>query len=87
MFCDNSDRVMLKSPVLMPVSICHILQAKVCADYDYMPANETELEIRRGDVITVLDTSDPNWWEGRLERESIVLSGYFPYNYVSTISD
>jgi hypothetical protein len=62
-------------------------QAKVCADYDYTPSQDTELELRRGDVITVIDNNDPDWWDGRLERDGAVLRGFFPSNYVSKISD
>jgi len=60
--------------------------AKVCADYDYASTQPSELTLYRGDVITVIDNSDPSWWDGRLERDNVVYRGSFPANYVSTIN-
>ena len=62
-------------------------QPKVHVNYDFAPKNREsdELEIRRGEVITVLDASDPDWWEGQVERDNIIYKGYFPFNYVTQI--
>lgn len=30
--------------------------------YDYIPAEEGELEVHENDMLTVLDTSDADWW-------------------------
>jgi hypothetical protein len=52
------------------------LQAK--AVYDYAAASPDEISIREGDIITVIDSSDPDWWKGELKGQI----GTFPANYV-----
>lgn len=54
--------------------------------YDYHPVLEDELNIRDGDVITLLKTNDDGWGYGRLETVDPldgrkVREGYFPLNY------
>jgi len=51
------------------------------AAYDFPPENERELELKKGDVVEVLQEVD-EWWFGVLPdgRE-----GYFPANYVEKI--
>lgn len=39
---------------------------------------ETELEFRKGELITVFDQSDKNWWGGRIGDRC----GFFPRTYV-----
>eukprot|EP01090_Pellita_catalonica_P005770 TRINITY_DN159_c0_g1_i4.p1 TRINITY_DN159_c0_g1~~TRINITY_DN159_c0_g1_i4.p1 ORF type:complete len:330 (+),score=77.42 TRINITY_DN159_c0_g1_i4:245-1234(+) len=47
--------------------------------YDYAGENEGDLAFSAGDVITVLDDSDPSgWWQGDLNGAV----GYFPSNFV-----
>lgn len=50
----------------------------VQALFDFEPQGEDELEFKRNDIITVLDKSDPNWWEGMLNNQR----GMFPSTYV-----
>jgi len=50
----------------------------VQAMYDFSPQEAGELEFRRGDIITVIDKSDQNWWEGEIGSRR----GYFPATYV-----
>ncbi|RWS14301.1 Protein E(sev)2B-like protein, partial [Dinothrombium tinctorium] len=50
----------------------------VQAMYDFTPQEHGELEFRRGDIITVMDRSDANWWEGEIGNRK----GYFPATYV-----
>ncbi|XP_053200836.1 growth factor receptor-bound protein 2-like [Panonychus citri] len=50
----------------------------VQAMYDFTPQENGELGFKRGDVITVTDNSDQNWWEGEIEGRK----GYFPATYV-----
>ena len=59
------------------------LQPKVCADYDFKPADKEELEMKRGDIITVIKKKDPNWWEGEIVRNNRSCRGLFPQSYVS----
>lgn len=52
--------------------------------YPYQPSNEDELELKEGDVITVLakDLADKGWWKGELKGKV----GVFPDNFVNLVS-
>lgn len=51
----------------------------VTALYDYAGENEGDLVFSEGDVITILDDSDPDgWYQGELNG----VTGYFPNNYI-----
>ena len=54
-------------------------------NYDFEPRSAEEMEIRRGEVITVFDKSDSDWWEGQVERNNVTYRGFFPVNYVTEI--
>lgn len=34
------------------------------AAYDFQAEDDTELSMKKGDVIRVTETTDPNWWAG-----------------------
>jgi len=55
-----------------------VRECLVRAMYDFQPQEAGELEFRRGEVITVIDRADPNWWEGEIGPRR----GYFPSTYV-----
>ena len=54
---------------LLYVFIIFIL-AKAKALYTYTPSNTDELAFDEGDEITIIDTSEEEWWKA--EREGVV---------------
>ncbi|KAM6215348.1 GRB2-related adapter protein 2 [Rhynchocyon petersi] len=47
--------------------------------YDFEAMEDDELGFRSGEVVEVLDSSNPSWWTGRLHNKL----GLFPANYVA----
>jgi len=66
---------------------CCVFQPKVIASYDFKPQEAEELELKRGDIISVLDKKDPNWWMGEIVRGAHTYRGLFPKTYVSPYTD
>lgn len=51
--------------------------------YDYAPQHEDELQLKRGEVLTVVERRDEDWWVGRTDDGR---KGLFPANYVQLFS-
>ncbi|XP_063064042.1 growth factor receptor-bound protein 2-like [Engraulis encrasicolus] len=54
---------------------------RVKAMYDFSAEEKDELDFSSGDVIEVLDQTDPAWWRGRLRGRE----GLFPSNYTTAL--
>lgn len=51
--------------------------------YPYEAANEDELNLKEGDIVTIVskDVQDKGWWKGELRGHV----GLFPDNFVAVI--
>ncbi|XP_067466752.1 intersectin-1 isoform X5 [Thunnus thynnus] len=56
---------------------------QVIGMYDYVAQNDDELAFMKGQVITVLNKDDCDWWKGELNGRE----GLFPSNYVKLTTD
>ena len=54
----------------------------VQALYDYEPEERSELALRKGDIIRVIESVYKDWWKGSLYGKI----GMFPVNYVEKVS-
>ncbi|XP_068184395.1 intersectin-1 [Antennarius striatus] len=67
-------------PKLTPTStaVCQVIGM-----YDYVAQNDDELAFLKGQVITVINKDDCDWWKGELNGRE----GLFPSNYVKLTTD
>ncbi|XP_008284406.1 intersectin-2-like [Stegastes partitus] len=56
---------------------------QVIAMYDYAAANQDELSFSKGQLINILDKTNPDWWKG----EAGGVTGLLPTNYVKMTTE
>lgn len=55
----------------------------VTALFDFEAQEEGEVSFKKGNLIKVLEKTDPNWWKGQVVSGSLSGNvGLFPSNYV-----
>ncbi|TRY57085.1 hypothetical protein DNTS_023972 [Danionella cerebrum] len=64
------------TPALQP--LCQVI-----AMYDYKAANKDEMSFQKGQLITVLNKDNPDWWKGEVAG----VTGLFPTNYVKMTTE
>ncbi|EKG21820.1 Neutrophil cytosol factor 2 p67phox [Macrophomina phaseolina MS6] len=57
---------------------------RAVAQYDYEKAEDNEIELAEGELITNIDMVDEDWWMGQNSRGE---TGLFPSNYVELVED
>ncbi|XP_039981533.1 intersectin-2a isoform X2 [Xiphias gladius] len=61
-----------------PLPVCQVI-----AMYDYTAANRDELSFSKGQLINILDKTNPDWWKG--EANGVI--GLLPTNYVKMTTE
>ena len=69
---------------MMVITLVFQVNAKVM--YDFTPQDDEELEMKKGEIVHVMEMSDPNWWVGELTRGSQTFKGCFPRSYVQKVT-
>lgn len=68
-------------PAAGPEGLYNVPVERVVAIYDYDAQGDEELDLRDGDIITVLMKEDSTWWRGELNGKQ----GMFPRQYVEVL--
>lgn len=70
-------KLTLATPAL-PAAVCQVI-----AMYDYTAANQDELSFAKGQLISILDKTNPDWWKGEVGG----VTGLLPTNYVKMTTE
>ncbi|XP_069014462.1 intersectin-2a isoform X2 [Embiotoca jacksoni] len=65
-------------PSPSPLPVCQVI-----AMYDYTAANQDELSFSKGQLISILDKTNPDWWKA----EASGVKGLLPTNYVKMTTE
>ncbi|XP_060908263.1 intersectin-2a isoform X1 [Labrus mixtus] len=65
-------------PSPSPLPVCQVI-----AMYDYTAANQDELNFSKGQLINILDKTNPDWWKA----EANGVTGLLPTNYVKMTTE
>lgn len=57
---------------------------RAVAEYDYEKAEDNEIDLREGEMVTNIDKVDEDWWMGTNAQGE---QGLFPANYVNIVED
>ncbi|KAL8693848.1 MAG: hypothetical protein Q9218_001404 [Villophora microphyllina] len=71
------------TPQPVPSGTTAATVSRVRALFDFQPSEAGELQFRKGDIITVIESVYKDWWKGSLKGQT----GIFPLNYVEKLSD
>uniref|UniRef100_H2MQC3 Intersectin 2a n=1 Tax=Oryzias latipes TaxID=8090 RepID=H2MQC3_ORYLA len=61
-----------------PLPVCQVI-----AMYDYTAANQDELSFSKGQLINILDKTNPDWWKGEVNG----VTGLLPTNYIKMTTE
>ncbi|XP_071335113.1 intersectin-2a isoform X2 [Trachinotus anak] len=79
----HSSQVKLLGPSSSKSSPSPLPVCQVIAMYDYAAANRDELSFSKGQLINILDKTNPDWWKG----ETNGVTGLLPTNYVKMTTE
>ncbi|XP_053192529.1 intersectin-2a [Scomber japonicus] len=79
----HSSHVKLLGPSSIKSSPSPLPVCQVIAMYDYAAANRDELSFSKGQLINIMDKTNPDWWKG----ETNGAMGLLPTNYVKMTTE
>lgn len=79
----HSSHVKLLGPSSTKTSLSPLPVCQVIAMYDYTAANQDELSFSKGQLIKILDKTNPDWWKGEING----VTGLLPTNYVKMTTE
>uniref|UniRef100_A0AAV2KEG3 Uncharacterized protein n=2 Tax=Knipowitschia caucasica TaxID=637954 RepID=A0AAV2KEG3_KNICA len=79
----HSSHVKLLGPSSSKLSPSPLPVCQVIAMYDYTAANPDELSFSKGQLISILDKTNPDWWKG--EAKGVI--GLLPTNYIKMTTE